>query len=129
MAHPKINTHPFLTMSGVPDPAKTRLEILERPGVNGQGYRDLGTRGVPFTIRVELDVSSRTVAASNMATYRGWIGDSVQVEDGGGGSWSGLTVMDVVQTGIIDIDKAQGGVAGTGAKAIMTVVFTMIGNA
>jgi len=128
MAWPSINSQNFLKMDGVPDPAKTRLEILERPGVDGQGYRDIGTRGEPFQLRCDLDVVNRTTAANFMATFRGWIGDQVNVSDGVA-TWSSLTVLDVVQVGAQDISSAVGGVTGSSATVIMSVVFTMMGNA
>jgi len=128
MAWPSINSQDFLKMDGVPDPAKTRLEILERPGVDGQGYRDTGTRGEPFQLRCDLDLANRGTAATRMATFRGWIGDQVTVSDGVT-SWTGLTVLDVVQVGVQDISNAVGGVTGSSATVIMSVVFTMMGNA
>lgn len=128
MSWPSINSQYFLSMRGVPDLAKKSLEILERPGVDGQGYRDLGDHGQPYQLTVTLDVLSRSTAATKMNTFRGWIGDQVSVGDGVT-SWSSQTVLDVIQTGIQDIDNAIGGISGTESHALMTVVFTMIGNA
>ena len=50
-----IGAERFLELLGVPGWILQRLELIERPGVNGTGIWDTGFRGRPFALRTRVD--------------------------------------------------------------------------
>ena len=52
-----IGPFTFLDMTGVPDVVKMRLEAIERPGIDGTGFVELGRHGKPFTVQTAVDAA------------------------------------------------------------------------
>lgn len=73
-----------------------QLQVIERPGVDGHGLRDTGTRAQPFTLQGMEYVESRAAADTQLAAYKDLqaLGGGVQVTQGGI-DYSPFDVLDV----------------------------------
>jgi hypothetical protein len=64
-----IGSEQFLEIVGMPDLAKMRLDLVERPGVDGTGIWETGTRGKPFTLLTRVDAEDLRAAIETFARY------------------------------------------------------------
>jgi len=64
-----IGSEQFVEIVGAPDLAKMRLELVERPGVDGTGIWETGIRGKPFTLTTRVDAEDLRAAIEAFGRY------------------------------------------------------------
>lgn len=80
MATNFINTFPFTLMLGeAPVPQGQRVEVLSRPGLNGQALRLLGESGGPFELITVNDTATGAEATQLYADLRQLVGQRVSI--------------------------------------------------
>lgn len=90
-----IGSYSFFRMTGAVEPARTRVEILERAGVDGEAYRDLGSGAPDSVLRTETLVSSLAAAKTAIDSYAGYIGTTQTVTDDLGNTRTSVMILDV----------------------------------
>src|SRR4051812_42124731 len=68
----------FLEILGFPEREKMQLEPVMRPGIDGVGIWELGTRGTPFPCRTIVDAPDVSTALATFAAYADLIGEDPQ---------------------------------------------------
>jgi len=107
-----IGTANFLEMSGMPDLLKTALLVIERPGVDGSAFVDLGYRGREFQLRTRVDAADYPSASQLFVTYCEMVGTAVDIV------WMGQPLSQLnIQFEVMDVRPAlvcmlAGGVGG-----------------
>ena len=115
MANPTIvhaatsTTLTFLRLHGVPQPLAERVEIIERPGVDGQAFRATGTRSEAQTWRSLVDLADAASCKTVYQSYRTQRGRIVTLTDELGNAWSTVVVLDVRQVRAAKVGTFAGG--------------------
>jgi hypothetical protein len=65
----QIGDELLLEISGLPDFTRSRLEVVERPGVDGSGVWDTGKRGQRCIVRTQVDAEDLTAAIETFHRY------------------------------------------------------------
>ena len=81
-----IGNFAFIALDGQPDIPKPSVEVVARPGVNGLGFFQTGTRGEPFVLRSFTDASDFQFARFLASSYTQLIGTIQPM------IWSGLNM-------------------------------------
>lgn len=96
MSNSKIGAVQFRSLLGFAEsPRATRLQALERPGLDGLDYRDLGLGSEPFQVRGLIDVTSASACKTMVETVRALRGTMVTVYDDRANAWNYVMVEDV----------------------------------
>jgi hypothetical protein len=127
MSYPTISNFTFLEMKGWPTKASTKLEILERAGIDGQSYRDLGKVGKPVQITTITALSNRSAMASTEESYKYIIGTQVSVTNAQGNNATNVMVLDVECVDIKSVSTSAGGPVSS-PGALMYCVWTLQSN-
>lgn len=122
----------FLTLArtdntaGPPDFPRERLEVVERPGINGTGLILLGVKGRPFSVRGVVPVTSRPVGLDLVAAYHAsitgdiltliWADENITVEYG-----IGFQIVDVLEANVQGLAASS-----NGAGALVTVTLSLL---
>lgn len=109
----KIGNERFLSLQGQPGLLKTNIERLQRPGVNGTGFWDVGKHGQPFGLRSQCDYASFAEAIEAARRYATLIDEKpVTVLYGGvdlGGGEVVYQVLSVQIAGVTALGSASDG--------------------
>ena len=92
----KIATKDFFRMEGVVEPVRTRVQVLERAGVDGAAYRDRGEGAPDSVLMTQTLCSTLALAESLLEDYADFVGSDQTIEDGLGNSHSDVMILDVV---------------------------------
>jgi len=69
----------FISVEGEPDARGLVLQEITRPGVDDRAFIKLGLRGSIYELTGKVDAVSAFVATALHATYKGYIGSTVNV--------------------------------------------------
>lgn len=81
MLQPMIGGSIFTTMQGSTTPPAPAIEAIERPGVHGATFRDLGQKEVASTVVTTVTVLDDAAASTEVNAQRAMIGTVVGVID------------------------------------------------
>lgn len=98
-----IGTEQFLSLQGPPSLLKTSLERLQRPGVDGTGFWDVGRHGRPFSLRSACDYASFSAAMEAFERYRTMIDDPPKTVTYGGVDLDTQALFQVLDVNIVVI--------------------------
>lgn len=117
---------PFTTMDGALIPAQQNFEREVRPGVNGVGLWQTGSRGEPFTITTQLDCVSVSAASTAFAAYLAAVLTKKDLYYLGA-LWGTVLVEKVVFVSIKKFAAGVGGIQGHtgGDGAVLTVQWVL----
>ena len=94
MAARMIGTLSFAAMNGGPGGAGEMLEIAERPGLDGQRARKIGSRIAEASIQTTAFVTSANLGAT-LSSYLAVKGTVVTITDAHNVAWTKCTILDV----------------------------------
>ena len=113
---------PFLTLQGSLVPIQPQFERETRPGVNGIGIWNMGTRGEPFGISTNLDCNSETAAGLAFKAYQAAVGSRKDLYYGSK-LWSTVFIHKVILTEMKKLQTRVGGIQNaTGQAGAMLIV-------
>lgn len=117
---------PFLTMEGALVPTAPTFEREVRPGVDGVGIWNTGSRGEPFSITTVLDCVSVSAGLTAFAAYLAAIGTKKDLYYLTA-LWGTVLVHKVVLISCKKFHAGVGGVQGHtgGSGAILTAQWTI----
>lgn len=127
MSWPSINSTDFLDLRGIPVPPMDGMEMLQRPGVDGQGYRLIGKRGEVFGLETITALGTGGTADSQLATFIGWVTTLVSVTLPTGENFNNIRVIAVRCVGTQKLGTSTAGPGGT-PNELMTCQWTMQSN-
>lgn len=90
-----IGIQSFFRMDGAVEPARTRVETLDRPGVDGAAFRDLGETAPESVLVTETLLSTLALVETTIDGYAALVGTDQTVTDGLGNSRTGVMVLDM----------------------------------
>lgn len=97
-----IGQFAFIALDGQPDIPKPSVSVVARPGVDGLGFFQTGTRGQPFVLRSFTDASDFGFARALASQYTTLIGTIQPCV------WSGLPMAaDGVYVMVIDVRPVE----------------------
>lgn len=108
-----IGQFAFISLDGNPDIPKPSVELVARPGVNGLGFFQTGTRGQPFPLRSFTDADTFQTARFLASAYTTLIGTIQPLV------WSGLPMaadgiyVEVLDVRPVDVRAVAGGLGVT----------------
>lgn len=112
--------------SGPPELPRERVEVIERPGLNGTGLLLLGAKGRPFPVRTLAGVTSRSAGLELIELYNSFVGaDPLSL------IWAdeSYTVNHGVAFQIVDVLRAeviQIGASSAGYPFLVAAVLTLL---
>ena len=125
----QIGVFRFITISGPPFHVVAPQTLpLVRPGVDGAGFVNLGTRGTPFSVVTVVDTTSYTAAVQGMYLYSQIIGSVQRPYVVGGVNMTGNNFAIVVlSVEPLDIRATGGGIGGlaTGGTGLLIAEWTL----
>jgi len=101
-----IGGQSFITLRGSVTAQAQALTPIERPGVDGVGYRQKGKRGEVVTLTSVADTNNATTTTAAYVALRGTL--VTVVEDAGRTSYY-VAVLDVIITRVRAVSGAVGG--------------------
>ena len=120
-----IGGYPFVEMEGGIQKPVERVQTLERPGIDGQGYRVLGEGGEPFTLLTTTDLSTMSAAPTSMGYYRALVGTHVTVVDVQGVTFTSVMVLNVREVAKRPMMTPAGNLSG---QALLRCEWTLQSN-
>lgn len=117
-----IRLFPFLTLQGALVPSQPQFERETRPGVNGVGMWNMGSRGEPFGISTNLDCNDETAAGQMFAAYQASVGTRKDLHYCSK-LWGTVFVHKVILTEMKKLTTRVGGIQNaTGQAGAMLIV-------
>lgn len=121
----KIGDEELIGLDAPPDFVKSRLELVVRPGVNGTGFFDIGSRGEPQVLRSRQSYADLPAAVDAFARYCAMIdGDPVSITYGDVDMTAYGTVHQVV--GVRAIDLRRLGASSNGDYGWLEAEWTVV---
>ena len=93
---PAIGSLSFDTMRGTLAPGSERVTPLDRPGQDGRGYREDGTKPVPCEFRTVKYEATAALAQTHAAACSALIGQASNLTDGRAQTHTHCFVVDAV---------------------------------
>lgn len=128
MAVNSIGSFNFVVLSGVRpgqplEFEQPELELRQRPGVDGTGLVDLGTKGQPFPVRTLVDVSTYLAGLQLLKLYVAVVGTGPLVVVHGGVNYHDRfrTKYDVLRVTPVRCSRAASQVGGLSASSTAVV--------
>ncbi len=116
---------------GMPPIVQQQIGLVQRAGVAGSGFVQLGVKGQPFQLVTTADVASVSAGVALGVSYQEISRDEAQEL-----VWCDVTMFETHSTKyfVASVDQvkcrrtssATGGLLGTGAGAIVSAVWTLV---
>lgn len=108
---PSMGGYSVIRVDGPKRLAAVEVKRLDRPGVDGVDYMDMGIKGRPYTVTSLLDLTSTAALNQAMATFSGMQGNLITVVDNAERTFLNQMVLGV-QHEHRKLGAAIGGVSG-----------------
>ena len=120
-----IGGYSFNKFNGAISHQATRIETLDRPGVDGSIFIDFGSKAPPSIVISSVDVDTLAAVDSTMDNYRTKQGTLVSVVDSDGVTHSNVLVHSVEQIGSSVVVAASAGGSTSTPEAVLTARWTL----
>lgn len=106
----QIGDFEFIAIHGEPLAPREQLDVIQRPGVDGTGFLQIGRRGEPFELLTMDDAETRQIAEDMLVDYRALITQTPVSLTRSGVTYPWLVqVLDVQAAAISDLLGSAGG--------------------
>lgn len=120
---PAIGNTTFITFYGPPlSPIGMSLDIWHRPGIDGDGIREMAKSGEPIFVEALSDYDTATNAAAGYATLRALQGTLQAVTDGLGNVTNSVLVEKVT---FVNVQRVETPVGGAGGNYLLRTQFSL----
>jgi hypothetical protein len=135
MANNSLGSLNFISLlssepGGMPLTIQQQIAIVQRPGVAGTGFIQLGIKGRPFQMQSTVDVDTFANATALGVAYQSTTKDSALVL-----TWAAINfytaynnkyfIVDCDQIQVIRLSVSRGGLVGSGALAVVKAMWTL----
>jgi len=113
-----IGNFSFITLKGEINTLATSLSPFSRPGINGVGFQDIGTRGEETTLNTTVDLSSLGAVDSTFLAYRRIQGTRVNITNDRNVTYTNVLILGVSVLSARPLSMGRGGLLANPAALL-----------